>query len=153
MFGLSRNVTLALVGWLWADILLGLFVIFLAVSSVPVVARVEPGIDPTPLEISVAVDGSRLLSSDGNAVAAERSRFADEVDRQLQSVAPGRRVAIVFAFGSHAGPIDGDRLARAAIEGLVTARFQGAVMKAYHDIVAGDTGTAVSLEIYWWAPR
>lgn len=149
MFGISKNVTLALVGWLWADILLGLFVIFLAVSSVPVVARVDPGIDPTPLEITVAVDGSRLLSSDGSVVASERSRFASELDRQLALVAQGRRVAIVFAFGSHGNPVDGDRMARAALEGLQTPRFQGAVMKAYHDIVAGDAGTAVALEIYF----
>jgi hypothetical protein len=149
MFGLSKNVTLALVGWLWADILLGLFVIFLAVSSVPVVARAEPGIDPTPLEISITLDGSRLLSSDGNAAADERSRFATELERQLGAVAQGRRVALVFAFGSHASPVDGDRLARAALDGLQGPRFAGAVMKAYHDIVAGDSGTAVALEIYF----
>ena len=150
MFGLGKNVTLALVGWLWADILLGLFVIFLAVSSVPVAeARVDPGIDPTPLEISVAVDGAALLSSDADAVARERERFAAEVDRQVADLAPGRRVAIVFAFGSHGDPVSGDRIARAAVEGLVAPRFAGAVLKAYHDIVAGDTGTAVALEIYF----
>jgi hypothetical protein len=150
VFGLSKNVTLALVGWLWADILLGLFVIFLAVSSVPVAeARVDPGIDPTPLEISVGVDGASLLSTDPDTVARERERFAAEVERQVAELAPGRRVAIVFAFGSHGDPVSGDRIARAAIEGLVQPRFAGAVLKAYHDIVAGDTGTAVALEIYF----
>lgn len=146
MFGLSKNVTLALVGWLWADILLGLFVIFLAVSSVPVAeARVAPGIDPTPLEISVAVNGASLLSGD----ATERARFAQEVERRVGELAPGRRVAIVFAFGSHGDPVSGDKIARAALEGLQSPRFAGAVMKAYHDIVAGDAGTAVALEIYF----
>lgn len=150
MFGLSKNVTMALVGWLWADILLGLFVIFLAASSAPAAeARVEPGIDPTPLEITVAVDGASLISSDVDAVARERVRFAAEVERQVAELAQGRRVAIVFAFGSHADPVSGDRIARAAIEGLITPRFAGAVLKAYHDIVAGDTGTAVALEIYF----
>lgn len=150
MFGLGKNVTLALVGWLWADILLGLFVIFLAVSSAPAAeARIEPGIDPTPLEISVGVDGPSLLSADAAAAARERERFAAEVERQVAEKAQGRRVAIVFAFGSHADPVSGDRIARAAIEGLGTPRFAGAVLKSYHDIVAGDTGTAVALEIYF----
>lgn len=150
MFGLGKNVTLALVGWLWADILLGLFVIFLAVSSVPVVdARVDPGIDPTPLEISVPVTGATLLSADVAAVTAERARFAEEVERRVAELAPGRRVALVFAFGTHGDPVSGDRVARAALEGLQNMRSQGAVMKAYHDIVAGDPGTAVALEIYF----
>lgn len=150
MFGLGKSVTLALVGWLWADILLGLFVIFLAVSSVPVAeARVDPGIDPTPLEISVPVTGSVLLSTDAAAVTAERERFAAEVDRLVNEAAPGRRVAIVFGFGSHGDPVLGDRIARNALQGLSQPRFAGAVVKAYHDIVAGDTGTAVALEIYF----
>lgn len=147
MFGLSKTVTLALVGWLWADILLGLFVIFLAVSSTPVVqAQVEPGIDPTPLEITVKVDGKALLGTDG---AAERAKFAQEVERQLERLATGRKVAIVFAFGSHESPVEGDKLARSALDGLAGTRFAGAVMKSYHDIVAGDPGTAVALEIYF----
>ena len=148
MFGLSKNVTLALVGWLWADILLGLFVIFLAVSSTPVVdAQVEPGIDPTPLEIQVAVDGKILLAADGSGI--ERDRFVAEVERQLERLATGRKVAIVFAFGSHESPVEGDKLARSAIDGLSGVRFAGAVMKSYHDIVAGDPGSSVALEIYF----
>lgn len=147
MFGISKTVTLALVGWLWADILLGLFVIFLAVSSTPVVqAQVEPGIDPTPLEITVNVDGKALLGTD---TGAERAKFAQEVERQLERLATGRKVAIVFAFGSHESPVEGDKLARSALDGLAGVRFAGAVMKSYHDIVAGDTGTAVALEIYF----
>lgn len=150
MFGLSRNVTMALVGWLWADILLGLFVIFLAVSSVPVAeARVEPGLDPTPLEISVPVNGAVLLTGDASAIAAERQRFALEAERLVAEAAGTRRVAIVFGFGSHGDPTSGDKIAKAALEGLQSPRFAGAVMKAYHDIVAGDPGTAVALEIYF----
>lgn len=150
MFGIGKNVTLALVGWLWADILLGLFVIFLAVSSVPAAqAHVEPGIDPTPLEISVRVHGASLLSADASVVAQERARFAAEVERQVAEQAAGRRVAIVFGFGSHGDPVSGDRIARAALAGLDQPRFAGAVLKSYHDIVAGDPGTAVALEIYF----
>jgi hypothetical protein len=35
MFGVHRGLTSHLVGWLWADLLLGLFVIFLAAAAAP----------------------------------------------------------------------------------------------------------------------
>lgn len=150
MFGLGRGVTLALVGWLWADILLALFIIFLAASSVPAsAAQADPGLDPTPLQLTVPVNGQILLAGDASAVAAERDRFAAAVEEQLRSRGEGRRVAILFAFGSQGDPVKGDLLARSATDGLTSTRFSGAVVKAYHDIVAGDPGTAVSLEIYF----
>lgn len=150
MFGLSRGVTFALVGWLWADILLGLFVIFLAAASPPVKlnAPTGPAIDPKPIEIRVAVDGARLLGSDQAAVLAEQTKFADAVKQQLFAAAESRKVAIVFAYGSHQDPVQGERLARTATTALATGPFQGAVIKDLHDIVAGDSGSAVALEIY-----
>lgn len=150
MFGLSRSVTLALVGWLWADILLGLFVIFLAAASPPVklTAPTGPGIDPKPIELKIAVDGSRLLGGDAAATDVERSRFVDSVKQQLFALSETRRVAIVFAYGSHQDPVLGEKLAHAATSALTTGAFQGAVVKDLHDIVPGDVGTTVALEIY-----
>lgn len=149
MFGLGRSVTLALVGWLWADILLGLFVIFLAAASPPVPAtRSGPSIDPQPVELTVRVDGSRFLGADEAAIKAEQARVADQVKEQLAGRSEARRVAIVFAYGSHQDPVLGETLARVTTQALVTGQFAGAVMKSLHDIVPGDQGTSVALEIY-----
>jgi hypothetical protein len=150
VFGLGRSVSLALVGWLWADILLGLFVIFLAAASPPtkLTTPTGPSIDPTPIELKIAVDGSRLLGSDANATAAEQTRFVDAVKQQLAQRSETRKVAIVFAYGSHQDPVLGEKLATTATARLTTGTFEGAVVKDLHDIVAGDQGTLVSLEMY-----
>jgi len=149
MFGLGKNVTLALVGWLWADILLGLFVIFLAAASPPVPAsRSGPSIDPKPVELLVPVDGARLLGTDDAAVATEQARFVEDVKRQLVAVAETRRIAMVFAYGSHEDPAQGEKLARVATTALTSGQFAGAALKSLHDIVPGDRGSAVALEIY-----
>jgi hypothetical protein len=150
MFGLSKNVTLALVGWLWADILLGLFVIFLAAASAPTTqAHTGPNIDPTPIELSIPVDGAALLSSADDDVAEEQERFAEAVKAELASRSESRRVALVFAYGTHGDPAEGEKLAKAATDALrAEDRFAEAVMKDLHDIVPGDRGSTVALEIY-----
>jgi hypothetical protein len=150
MFGLSRSVTLSLVGWLWADILLGLFVIFLAAASPPVklTQPTGPSIDPTPISLDVAVDGSRLLGTDASLTTAEQTRFADVVKQQLLARSESRRVALVFAYGWHQDPVLGERLATTATRALTGGQFDGAVLKDLHDIHAGDPGTKVTLEIY-----
>ncbi len=150
MFGLSRSVTLALVGWLWADILLGLFVIFLAAASppVPAIAKTGPSIDPKPIELKITVDGARLLGTDAAAITSEQTRFVDAVKRQLSAVSESRKVAILFAYGSHQDPVLGQKLARTATSALTSGAFEGAVVKDLHDIVPGDLGTTVALEIY-----
>ena len=150
MFGLSRSVTLSLVGWLWADLLLGLFVIFLAAASPPVKlnAPTGPSIDPKPIELNISVDGPRLLGSDATASATEQARFVTEVKQQLLAISESRKVAIVFAYGTHGDPVLGERLARSATSGLTSGTFEGAVIKDLHDIVQGDAGTKVALEIY-----
>lgn len=152
MFGLSRSVTLAIVGWLWADILLGLFVIFLAAASppVPATARSGPSIDPKPVELKIAVDGSRLLGSDAAAAAAEQTKFLEAVKQQLFARSETRRAAIVFAYGSHDSPNLGEQLAGNATRALTSGPFESAAMKNLHDIVPGDPGTAVALEIYFY---
>ena len=138
----ASGVSLSLAGWLWADILLGLFAIFLAASAVASAAATpNQGIDRKPLEFRVAVNGAALLSTDASAVATEQARVAQE--------RPGKRVAIVFAYGSAERVSEGDRLATLATEELTRSKFPGALMKAYHELVAGDAGTAISFEIYF----
>jgi hypothetical protein len=150
MFGLGRTVTFTLVGWLWADILLGLFVIFLAAASPPTNPNLSgPSVDPTPLkEFAVPVDGARLLGTDQAAVAAEQAKFADAVKRKLLELSESRPVAIVLAYGAHEDPVLGEKLARAATQALTSGQFTNAALKSLHDIEPGDPGTHVTLEIY-----
>src|SRR5437762_3990391 len=92
---------MALVGWLWADILLGLFVIFLAAASPPVklTPQAGPSVDPTPIALDIDIDGSRMISTDLDVAAKEQTRFADAVKAQLLAKSESRKVALVFAYG------------------------------------------------------
>ncbi|HET8568202.1 MAG TPA: hypothetical protein VFM93_04380 [Candidatus Limnocylindria bacterium] len=138
---------MALVGWLWADLLLGLFALFLAANSAGTPIRAAEGIDPTPVELRIAVDGAALLAG-GPAADREQARVAGEAERMLAQAAGSRRVAIVLAFARHASPGEGDRIATLATERLREGRFSGSVVKTYHELATGDAGTLLSLEVY-----
>ena len=149
MLGLGRSVTMSLAGWLWADILLGLFAIFLAANTVGAATQTAlAGIDPAPVTISLPVDGPTLLGFDASLIATEQRRIADAVQAQVARQSAGKRVAIVIAFAAHADPSAGDDLSRIATEQLTAGAFEGATIKTYHSIVAGDRGSALDLEIY-----
>ncbi len=142
---------MALVGWLWADILLGLFALFLAANSVgagPSDVPSRTGVDPHPIAISVPVDGRALLSGTPDAIAAEQTRISVAVARRLDELASGRRVAIVLAFGVHEAAMEGDRLARLATEGLAGGPFEGATVKPYHELAAGAAGAEIHIDVY-----
>lgn len=145
-----RSVSFNLAGWLWADLLLGMFAIFLAANAVaPSSEAARPsGIDPTPIVLRLDVSGLALLSADAALSSTEQRRIADEVRDQLAVQAPGRHAAIVFAYGAHERAADGDRIAALAIELLKDGQFTGTVTKAYHELVPGDPGTTLALEIY-----
>ena len=147
--GQARGLTLGLVGWLWADLLLGLFAIFLAANSAGAVLQVpNRGIDPTAVAISLAIDGDALLSADTAKVRAEQDRIAAEVAKQVTANAGDRKVALVLAFATHASAAEGDRLAKVATDGLTSGSFSGSVIKTYHELSPGDSGRKLSLEIY-----
>ena len=149
MLGIGRGVTLTLAGWLWADILLGLFVIFLAANTVGAATQTAlPGIDPTPVTMTLAVDGPTLLGTDAASITVEQQRIAAAVKAEVTQRVAGKKVAIVIAFASHADPSAGDDLSRIATEQLTGGSFDGATVKTYHSIVAGDRGTTLDLEIY-----
>ncbi len=151
MFGVGRGITFALVGWLWADLLLGAFAIFLAANSAGATVpqpKNERAIDPTPLELSLRVDGPTLLFGAPPDAEREQRRIAEEVERQVADTAPGRRVAIVLAYGAHESPTQGDRLAKTATELLRAGQFNGSVIKIFHELRAGDAGSGVVLEVY-----
>ena len=79
MRGFGQTTSFTLVGWLWADILLGLFALFLAANTAASSASVQttPGVDPKDIEISLAVDGQTLLHGSPAAIAAEQARISD----------------------------------------------------------------------------
>ncbi len=145
-----RSVSFNLAGWLWADLLLGMFAIFLAANALaPSSEAAKPsGIDPTPIVMRLEVSGFALLSADAALSSAEQQRIAAEIRDQLASQAPGRHVAIVFAYGAHESAAQGDRIAALSVELLTDGQFARTVTKAYHELVPGDPGTTLALEIY-----
>lgn len=145
-----RSVSFNLAGWLWADLLLGMFAIFLAANALAPSSEAarKSGIDPTPILMRIEVSGTALLSSDSALASTEQRRIADEVRDKLAAQAPGRHAAIVFAYGAHESAAQGDRIATLALELLKDGQFNGTVTKAYHELVPGDPGTALALEIY-----
>ena len=145
-----RSVSFNLAGWLWADLLLGMFAIFLAANALAPSADAskKSGIDPTPIVIRIEVSGLELLSDDAALSSREQQRIADEVRDLLATQAPGRHAAIVFAYGAHERAAQGDRIAALALELLKDGQFTGTVTKAYHELVPGDPGTTLALEIY-----
>ena len=145
-----RSVSFNLAGWLWADLLLGMFAIFLAANALAPSADAskKSGIDPTPIVMRIEVSGIALLGNDAALSAQEQRRIADEVRDMLATQAPGRHAAIVFAYGAHENAAQGDRIASLAIELLKDGQFSGTVKKAYHELVPDDPGTSLALEIY-----
>jgi hypothetical protein len=141
---------MALVGWLWADLLLGMFAIFLAANTASAAVAQTPqnAVDPQVVQIQLTIDGPTLLSSNTAAVQQEQARIAKAVTDQLQSLKGPRRVAVGLAFASQANPLDGDRIAKAATVLLNAGPFAGAVLKPYHELVTGDQGRTLSLELY-----
>ena len=146
----GRITSLSIVGWLWADILLGLFALFLAANTAASAtsSQTAPGVDPKDIELNITVDGNTLLNGTADAIAAEQRRIADVAERSLQALAPGRHVAIVLAYGVHDEPATGDLLAKQATAQLANGPYRGATVRNYHELSPGAAGTIVTLDVY-----
>jgi len=146
----NRSVSFNLAGWLWADLLLGMFAIFLAANALAPSSEAAKasGIDPAPILLRIEVSGTALLSTDAALSATEQRRIAAEIRDRLASLAPGRHAAILFAYGAHQSASSGDRIAALSVELLKDGQFTGTVTKAYHELVPGDPGSSLALEIY-----
>ena len=163
-----------LAGWLWADLLLGLFVIFLAASAAPLreavaVTATQPpqspsatptptptarpsatpsrAVNPRPVEVTVTLDARKLLSDEETAVGSEQRRIADEIAARLTAVAGQRQVAVALVFAPHQDPAEGDRLARIATAALRSGAFSGALIRPYRSVASGSSGM-LRLELY-----
>src|SRR5438067_10583663 len=134
MRGFGQSTSLSLVGWLWADILLGLFALFLAANTAASAASTQstPGVDPKEIEISLTVNGDTLLHGTPDAVAAEQARISDQAQKSLSALAPARKVAVVLAYGGHTDASTGDAIAKAATAQLNSGAYQGSTVKAFH---------------------
>ncbi len=148
VFGLPRRTSIALVGWLWADILLGLMALFLAANSAGTAVQSAQGIDPRPLTLELTIDGPKLLGGSSADVTSEQRRVADQAKALLDRQAKGRRVAVVLAYARQASPAQGDTLAKLATADLTTSPFDGSVIKLFHELDAGNAGDHLTLEIY-----
>lgn len=172
MFGSGRSLTPHLVGWLWADLLLGLCVIFLAAAAAPAPEAIRPTptplrtpalpsrtpqptptprtVDPRPIEITVLIEAQALLSPNVDAVAREQKRIQDEVDARLRTSADGQQVAVVLAFATHRDPAEADRLTRLSTAGLRSGAFDGAFIKSYPAAISSDAVSTLTLELYFF---
>ena len=146
----AGSTSLSIVGWLWADILLGLFALFLAANTAASAAssQTTPGVDPKNIEISVFINSDTLLHGTPDAIAAEQARIAAQAQKSLEAIAPARKVAIVLAYGVHADAATGDAIAKVATAGLTTGPFAGSTVKTYHELAPGATGTSIALDVY-----
>src|SRR6266850_1264220 len=146
----GRGTSLSIVGWLWADILLGLFALFLAANTAASAAsnQTTPGIDPKDVSFSINVDGKALLTGTADAIAAEQARIADTAQKTISTLAPGRRVAIVIAYGVHDDPTSGDLLSKKATAQLTSGAYKGATVRNEHELLPGALGNTVTFDVY-----
>jgi hypothetical protein len=142
--------SLSIVGWLWADILLGLFALFLAANTAASSAsnQTTPGVDPKDIELVLAVDPAILLNGTPDAIAQEQQRIADVAVKSLQTLAPGRKVAIVLAYGVYDDPVLGEKIAKLGTAQLSSGAYTGATIRPYHELAPGARGTTVKLDVY-----
>jgi len=164
----------SLAGWLWADLMLGMFAIFMvantvgpkpppspaptaAVSASPTAsesprATPSPGVNRTKTTITVSAKGSVLLGSDAAAIDVEQSRILQEANSKLNELFPGtsKRAALVLAYGYHANPTLGELLARTGTAKFTSGIFSDAAIATYHFQIGGDAGSSIQLDIYFY---
>jgi hypothetical protein len=165
----ARPDLLTLTGWLLADLLLGVMVVFLAsipgashaASPPPPTSSPAPSLPPasTPAPAPPMVSPNPTILTFTTSLAAitgpttsdgEHERVRREIFRQLQNAGvTGRRAAIVLTFGATLD--EGVRLATAVndlIRSAFPSIFGDAVTNNYHDLDAPRG--VVRLQIYFF---
>ncbi|MGH2484435.1 MAG: hypothetical protein ACRDHE_00335, partial [Ktedonobacterales bacterium] len=116
----------ALAGWLFADLLLVLTLIFL-LSSATWIATAQPLVTPTPPPVVCGLDQQHaqtviVTSSDPfglrNQSAHALSAFAGDLQRSGLNLHSGREAGFIEVFGGSGDPGDGARFAQGAIKAM-----------------------------------
>lgn len=153
-------------GWLFADLLLALAMVFLLANTVntkppptpPVVKKTTVAPTATPLpqleltaqKLTLTVDDAGLLNNSSDAISSVKQQV-----RSQMSSFKGRRAGFVLAYGG--APTDGDVQHAFAVASKVMSILQTFepqkfifIKTAYHDPLfrLGDDSTKVVLEIY-----
>ena len=159
---LRRRDIALLSGWLFADLLLGMMVLFLA--STPGVAKIVPPtptpihlkiLSPNPKQYTISTNADNLFSTDNATKMQEEENVRAEIQQRLPNI-KNQSAAIVLAFGnapsnSSSDIALGNNLANTVGELLKEAMpgtFSGAVVRAFHDIDSTQPQGNVSLEVY-----
>ena len=153
---ISRRGIFSTAGWLFADLLLALTIIFIAASAIgkpprvirshtltptPTPVRILQTLDPHPLTFTVNVDPLQLGSSD------TVSYVKDQVSQQLNHSHNGRRkVGFVITLAGGVAGVDNATSFNSILKSMPS--FQGAVFKNYHDL--GNPDNEFDLEIYFF---
>lgn len=149
-------------GWLFADLLLALAVIFLVtntaghLSAAPTTAHATPtprptappALDLTPITLTVSVDYAQLHANDPAAIASVEQQVRG--DGRLS----GRRAGLVLIFGGVQGATEGAGLQAAQdVATLVLPRlgaqgfvFSGTVYRAF--FATNQPAGSVELDVY-----
>lgn len=168
--GRNPRIRTLLLGWLYADLLLVLFIAAMGNISAPdepaapVNARPEPtpstapgprGLDPEPISFSVHVDRDRLLDEDGREQRALGRRVSRRLDGLIEQRARrdgadphAMRVGLSITFGFDRSLGRAQQVARTSNRITRERRprvFASAVMKSYGSLRPGNR---VSYEIY-----
>jgi hypothetical protein len=143
-------------GWLFADLLLALTIIFIAASAtgkpiskatpsvtptpIPTRTSTTQALDPHPLKFTINVDPFQLNSPD--TITSVKGQAIQQLNQSHNGT---RKVGFVITL---AGGIAGDDHAMSFNAILMsTDPFQGAVFKNYHDL--GHPESEFDLEIYF----
>lgn len=162
----------AIAGWLFADLLLVLFIVGLGSQVTKSVAEPrpspsasasrkqepkKPGMRTKPVVLSVPVRADALLSGPGSRQRAASRALDRELSKELKSPrvaeqTEGLRAAVVLAFGQTGSDISkGQRLARQVLGELPDIEpslFKGAAGKPFWN---GSATNRVELWVYLYA--
>jgi hypothetical protein len=168
--------TISIAGWLFADLLLGLAMIFLVSTTGSIKASPPPspvglsrtpspsataltkatptprvGLNLTPIPFQVSVDSAKLLSNDPNEILSLKSQLRSQINQKMVNHR-NVRAGLVITLGYHREILNGVRLAKKGNEILLEVDseiFDGSVMKPFwYSLDVNHPAGTITFEIY-----